>query len=496
MNVSYNKLSLDFYNHEIGKLLKNDELRKLGFTRKVLGYTTYGYPIDFLSIGYGMHDLFVVGCTHSSEIITADYILQLIKNIPFISSFDPNLFTIKIIPIQNPEGFDICTSAFSGIESVDFESKSKEYFLRYRTDSLIYKAICDFNKLFDEKSSTSFLSELKYLINNNQNWKNLSDKRAMPKIVIFNDIINSLEDTNDFVFLFTFLSSVCLTVIDKLDKNSLHDSFLCYFMSILNNSFTSCSKVFLPKYEKLHQMMFKDIFVSNLRSTSLEKKINIVYSMFDNPNGSIVTHDSTGQFINLNANNKFNPGISIIKNHEIKFGPGPKSNVRNYYPGPLGIPCLDVNNFDYSIENKILYSSLKSSYNQGRYLATLLYHGTGGLIYYKPYSELMDECHYLEYLNYNNDLTDAYNLGISSFNGSNAGYRKLEDNSYSGYGDLLRRTFPGVILIELSRMGGNPIAPYGDISNINNTFSENFLGFNELLNYLKCKINNKKYIKK
>ena len=61
----------------------------------------------------------------------------------------------------------------------------------------------------------------------------------------------------------------------------------------------------------------------------------------------------------------------------------------------------------------------------------------------------------------------------------------MEDADTSGYGDLLRRTFPGVLLIELSKMGGNPIAPYGDKNNIYNTFRDNLIAVDNLFGYLK-----------
>ena len=120
-------------------------------------------------------------------------------------------------------------------------------------------------------------------------------------------------------------------------------------------------------------------------------------------------------------------------------------------------------------------NGLRSFYQNGNYLATLLYHGTGGLIYYKPYHNEMNELQYNEFYNYNKELANIYH--------DSTDYKILEDASTTGYGDLLRRTFPGVLLIELSKMGGNPIAPYGDYNNIYNTMNDNFKAFDSLLNY-------------
>ena len=208
--ILYDKLCYDLYNKRLDSLSRDERLSKLGFSRSILGYTNYGYPIDLISVGFGAHDIFVVGGTHSSEIISVDYVLQLINNLPDFSEFDPNTFTIKFIPIQNPEGFDICTSAFSSIESINFESKYKEYFLRYRSDSLIFKAVNGFNKLFEDCSSASVLYDrIKSYINNDINWKNLSDKRAMPNIVIFNNLVNNYDGSSDFDSLFKYLCYSC-----------------------------------------------------------------------------------------------------------------------------------------------------------------------------------------------------------------------------------------------------------------------------------------------
>ena len=54
----------------------------------------------------------------------------------------------------------------------------------------------------------------------------------------------------------------------------------------------------------------------------------------------------------------------------------------------------------------------------------------------------------------------------------------VDNVGLSGCGDLLRSVYPGVILVELSKMGGNPIAPYGDIfGNYRNVINDNLKAF-------------------
>jgi hypothetical protein len=58
----------------------------------------------------------------------------------------------------------------------------------------------------------------------------------------------------------------------------------------------------------------------------------------------------------------------------------------------------------------------------------------------------------------------------------------------TGFGDELRRTYPGVLLIELSKMGGNPLAPYGDKENIYNVMTTNQMAVKNLIGYLEKRI--------
>ena len=94
----------------------------------------------------------------------------------------------------------------------------------------------------------------------------------------------------------------------------------------------------------------------------------------------------------------------------------------------------------------------------------------------------MDEKKYLSFLKYNYELAFFYSQKTS--------YQMLECSDKSGYGDYLRRTYPGVLMIELSKMGGNPIGPYGDVNNIAKVFSDNIQAVDSVM--LNSKIKMKK----
>ena len=497
-NISYEKLDYQTYQKRIEELLKNEKLQKLGIKRNKIGTSTYNYPLECITIGKGNKDLFIVGGTHGSEIISVDFVTQLIENIPNMKDFDPSEFKINIIPTQNPEGFDITTSTLSNINEDNFTNVSFEYYKKYRQDNIIAQTLNEtnnfFNNLINNKNiitANDYLKEIKNFINTNNKWKQLDNPRNMPKIRIFNNLINKENNIDNFETLKYKLILICNQALAELNPNE--DLSEIIIIDQIKKAFTNkdlWQDIDNKTITKLHQEMFKD----ETPQTIDNKEMQIDTLDISVPKGSHILWDATGgkNNINLNANVPINPGIEVIKNGEKRYGPGAKNNIRNYFPGPLGRPTENVDKFEYALENKALYSLLKNSYANGKYLATILYHGTGGLIYYKPYEKLMSDNDYKEFYNYNSKLANIYQKETN--------YRIIESSDKTGYGDLLRRTFPGVLLIELSKMGGNPIAPYGDVDNIYRTINENLLAINDLFKYFKNKNitldNNKKTIKK
>ena len=98
-----------------------------------------------------------------------------------------------------------------------------------------------------------------------------------------------------------------------------------------------------------------------------------------------------------------------------------------------------------------------------------------------PHEPLMPKETYDEFVDYNKKLVEAYNNGIVQ--SGNAQYKPQNESDTTGFGDELSRTFKGVLMVELSRMGGNPIAPYGDRDNINRTISENIRALNSVFKH-------------
>lgn len=490
----YQLLNYQTYHQELNKLLNNEKLINLGLEKITLFYTDYGYPYDLITIGKGPKELILVGGTHGSEHISTDFLLNFIRTLPDIPELDPAQFKLVIIPLQNPEGFDISSNTLKIIPTETTTRQAYEYYLRYRTDAIITAALDQLNQQFQLLSYIPNLSIneycliLKYFILTNPAWKKLDTTKAMPKIKIFNQqIINlQLNQITNYQELQTYLIGACNYTLAQLNSHNIHDQFLLLFMNIIKNNLTKVDLWRPIKNEeqlKLYQQMFENSSFQGLHNPKLTQDITNIYHQWQHPKGSQIGHDATGTGINLNANTPLNRGIAAIQNNQTIYGPFVKNNIKNYTPGPLGIPTKDVINFQFTKENLCLEELIKISLQHDNYLATLLFHGTGGQIFYKPYQPIMPSERYTKFAKYNEVIAQIYSQATN--------YQLLANSDTSGYGDYLRRNYPGVLLIELSKMGGNPIGPYGDENNIYNVFQDNSKAIANLLNHFSKKLTKK-----
>lgn len=478
----YQKLNYQNYQKNIKELLKKKELKDLGIQKTTLAKTKYLYDIDCITIGKGKKELFLVGGTHGSEPIGTDYLLNFINTLPTLEEFDPNHFKLIILPLQNPEGFDISSNTLRNIHFSNFQESAYEYYLRYRTDSIILKALQSLNQFMETtseyQSTEQWINSFQTFIQTTPTWKHLSSPLVMPNITFLNEQINHLNHIKEEKELKIKLLTLLNQTIKQLKKENIHDQFLEFFLNELKIGFSKkelWTKTQNEDQKRLYQQMFESISFDGLANPKLVIEIEEMYQKYHHPKGSQIGHDATGSGVNLNANNDRNPGLTAIKENHIIYGNHVKSNIKNYHPGPLGSPTEDPYHFQFSIENQVLETLIQTSYQKNTYLATLLFHGTGGLIYYKPYQGLMKKQNYQEFYPYNQELANIYSKQTD--------YRLLEESSTTGYGDYLRRTYPGVLLIELSKMGGNPIGPYGDKNNIYQVFHDNNEAMNSLFHY-------------
>lgn len=139
---------------------KLNEITSKGVITKdeIIGNTEYGLPISQYLIGNGDRNIVITGATHGCEIITTDFILNLMDDITNnYSEWKPYLkdYTIRFIPILNPEGYIISTSAIRKIIPRDMpldeaEKICKKYYLYYKNDDLSEKDLKKHQEMFKD----------------------------------------------------------------------------------------------------------------------------------------------------------------------------------------------------------------------------------------------------------------------------------------------------------------------------------------------------------
>ena len=335
--------------------------------------------IPYYTLGHGPNHIVICGGTHGSEIISVDFVLRLMEEIskkegPY-KNIDLNEYTFHFVPVQNPEGYIISTSAIRiliGREATEeeIEKTSKEYFMAYRQDDINAK--------------------------------------------------NNPED----------------------------------------------------KSQKNHQKMFENVTYECIpeKYPMLRESIKRIYSNPEVPKGSIIVHRGNGLGTETNRGPLYEALREPTDSH---YGPNRYNNINMDIPGPLGVaPKTDIR------ENRFLRNLIDKLYREGKYCGTIIYHGTGGMIYSKITNDderLIEEELSEDYLKQkyirsviNRVLSRKYQERTKYItpNGSEKpGYRIVNNPSLKDVDERLRLDYPAVLLIELSYMGGNPIGPLGDKDN-------------------------------
>ena len=131
----------------MGKILDYDEMNdildgldsKIIKKKKPIGYTYFGYPIDHFVYGHGKYHVIITGGTHSSELISNVFVIKFMEKLCNKEiDIDENLYTIHFIPIVNPEGTIIVTSAIRSLIPRNISDEEEQtYCLAYYRNSYI-----------------------------------------------------------------------------------------------------------------------------------------------------------------------------------------------------------------------------------------------------------------------------------------------------------------------------------------------------------------------
>lgn len=364
---------------------------------KPLAYTTFSLPIRHFITGQGNQDIVITGATHGSEIISTDFVIKLMENInqnPSNWEQILNNYKLHFIPILNPEGYLISTSAIRkliprNMSQDEAEKICKEYYKIYRLDTT------DPDKDNNYKRYQKFFEGISY------------------------------------------------------------DSIPEKYCAIREN----VKKIF-KKYPDLPQWC--------------------LHIWNSNANG-----------IDIQANSRYNPQVEeILNGNSIYMKPVRFNNINCSHPGPLNCPFdkEKANQFNIEPETLALSDLLANLHAQNRLFAYLNYHSTGGMIFQRPAipPEELKICkediskkqieNYMfarlySHKTYKNRGIDID--GIDKKDKTPYTIQKGLENTTST-NDLFRLLYPQDLLIELSPMGGNPLAPYGDINgNYSNCMNSN-----------------------
>lgn len=237
---------------------------------------------------------------------------------------------------------------------------------------------------------------------------------------------------------------------------------------------------------KLHHKLFEKTTWECIPEEykQLRENVKKMYDYYKFPQGSIIDWRSNGSGVELNGNSPDNQRFERIKNGEIEYGTLRYNTICQSFPGPLGVPSSNPIKFEFEPENINLFDYIANLHLKEEYYGMFTYHGTAGAIVYRPYNFSDFDYLYAE----NGDLKKrTYSEQVNSIIANNysldtkyktSGVDITDRVGLSGCGDLLRSVYPGVILIELSKMGGNPISPYGDIfGNYRNVIIDNLKAF-------------------
>lgn len=460
--IDYEILTLEKLQKRLEKIISNPENKFKVTKLENIGYTTCGFPIEHYSIGNGPFHVTYMGGAHGNEIISVDFVTQLMQNLALgnnFDNFDPEIFTIDFIPVQNPEGFAVTTYALDSVmknmTEEEIEKFSKTYWTVFRED--------DQNVLKIDKLLKTISEEFNTFVDTNSFWINFQNK-VITRNSVYDYLIQEYHFNNSKLYL----------VISNVLKDTL------FIERKHTNFFNSVTPECIPEITKAHQ--------------TLKSKIINMYRNNLFPNGSLANFYSNSNGVNLNDNNPIY--YKIMKEQISKYGKT-LGNMRDNHitksiKGPIGMANYDMSEeFRFEPENTALLNYLHKLESKGENIAFFNCHGTGGLLYTYPIfiydyntkeNEIRDFTFYI-----NNRIATEYTKAIGEIYQKETGkydtYKMMgHPERITGVGDLLRQKYIASFMLELSKMGGNPISPYGDKNgNFYLTMTSNFNAFNKTL---------------
>ena len=455
--MKYGFVTYDDINNRLDKLVNSKTVNKVR-KKTPIAYSPCGFPINLYEIGNGDKHFVIMSGTHGTEIIGPDLVIQMIEF--FANNSDINLenITLDFIPLQNPEGFIVVTESIKpymkDLTADEFEKISHDYWDNYRLDDRRY--------------------------------------------IIINELLKSLgdEDTDDFWNIYR---------CKNIDKHQLWEFCLNRFnitkeqllekwkIANVDSLFSSNVLMVGNRYKVFGKINYEMLPEKDERYQKLKSKIKTImdsdYDGYKFPSESLIDWrcNSNGVDLNRNCPEVLNLKLKEIEKKSVLFGNYRFNNLRREIPGPQGVASVNLDNFTFEPENRGLLLHLQKLAKNKKYLGCISYHGTGAVIY----------CHPLRLeksFNENKAIRiDSINELYADIYSSVTGYSKVDyPDKITGTGDMIRNLIPGFMIVELSRMGGNPLSPYGDKNgNYKSIIIDNIKAIIKLIDFLSSLEKNK-----
>lgn len=498
-DLSYEILDYGKLQTRLNSIVNNPNNKFRVTKHEPIGKSSCGFDIDHYSIGSGdVHILYFAGC-HGNEIISVDFVTQLMRNLAqgngTFADFDPSRYTIDFIPCQNPEGFYTTTYAINSVvgnmDATSLEQFCKKYWQAYRNDDVlvtklngIIKSYCESMGIADAYNKISQLFWRKYAI---------SDSLTANELLTFLSSIKKGEQSDEV--LKESENTVCSMWLEKFpteDKSlktiSMRKQHQDMFASVTLDS--------IPEFDENHK--------------KLKENLAKIYDQGEFPLSTMANFFANSHGVNLNDNNPFffQEFKENMTANGTLYASLRENNLKKSIPGPIGMPNHDMTQeFAFENENQALFTFLEKQAKKGINFASINCHGTGGLFFTYPVydydrEKVMQEGETRNFaFTLNNMLATEYTWATGEYYkrhltddqadkakpAKEISYRMMgHPDRITGVGDMLRKNYHAAFLLELSKMGGNPLAPYGDRkNNYHLTMEANFEACIRLLDAIK-----------
>ena len=463
-DVLYEILDYTKLNKRLDEIVNNKENIFKVTIHKPLGYSACGFPINHYSIGNGLkHIIYFAGC-HGNEIIGVDFIIKLMHNLALgkgsFKDFPEDTYTIDFIPLLNPEGYYTTTygilSFIKDLNNQELERFCYNYYNYYKEDDKvinnvnnIIKDICKIFNLLED--SNNIINKFWYYYHN---YEYLTNTNFINYFKLYNIDIDKLQLLIDDLII-KYFPNKAINLSKKHQKIFAKVNLEC-----------------IPLISECHQ--------------KLVNKLSYIYKDGLFPLSTLCNFYANSNGVNLNDNNPYYYDLfkKRVESEKEIYARGRECNILISTSGPIGTPNYDMNTpFKYENENASLLNFLKELKNSNKYFMLFNCHSSGGLIYAIPIFNQEYKDNNLKVANlYINKVNEVYQNLLQE----NITYNIMKEGSkITGIGDLLREEYPYAFLLELSKMGGNPLGPYGDINNYNLTMICNMEALMSILNMFK-----------